>query len=118
VVGALALGTGGVVYVTGHPDGSVREDRRTVAVLIAVGGSVVLGAGAYLWIREARSTNRLTAAALGAGASAIIAGGVLFFTDEDARSDSRYYRNTERTGVIVGRCGPCDDRCRALALAS
>lgn len=104
-VGALAIGTGGLVYVTGHPDGSVKEDRRTAAVQVAVGGSVVLGTGVYLWIREARSTNQLTAAALGAGASALVAGGVLFFTDEDARSDSRYYRDTARTGLAVGAAG-------------
>jgi hypothetical protein len=103
--GLLAITTGGVLYVTGHPDGSVLEDRRTVAVQVVVGGSVVLGAGTYLWLREARSTSRLTAAVVGAGASALIAGGVLYFTDEDPRSDSRYYRNTERTGLVVGTAG-------------
>jgi hypothetical protein len=103
--GLLAITVGGVLYVTAHPNGSVREDRRTAAVQVVVGGSVVLGAGTYLWLREARSTNRLTAAALGAGASAIIASGTLFFTDEDATGEGRYYRDTERTGLIVGTAG-------------
>jgi hypothetical protein len=103
--GLIAITTGGLLYVTGHADGTVREDRKTAAVQVVVGGSVVLGAGTYLWLREARSTSRLTAAALGAGASAIIAGGTLFFTDEDERDDSRYYRETERIGLIVGTAG-------------
>jgi hypothetical protein len=58
-----------------------------------------------LWLREARQTTHLTAAVLGAGASGIIAGGALFLTNEDERSDSRYYRNTERIGLIVGTAG-------------
>jgi hypothetical protein len=103
--GLIAITTGCLLYMTGHADGTVREDRRTAAVQVVVGGAVVLGAGTYLWLREARSTNRLTAAALGAGASAIIAGGTLFFTDEDALDDSRYYRETERIGLIVGTAG-------------
>lgn len=103
--GMLAIGTGGLVYLTGHPDRSVKEDRRTVAVQVVTGGSVVLGAGVYLWLREARSTDRLAAATLGAGAAAIIAGGVLFFTDEDERADSHYFRDTERTGLIAGTAG-------------
>lgn len=103
--GLVAITAGGLLYVTGSPDGSVHEDRRTAAVQVVVGGSVVLGAGGYLWLREAHSTTRLTAAALGAGASAAIAGGALFLTDEDATADSRYYRDTERIGLIVGAAG-------------
>lgn len=103
--GLVAITAGGLLYVSGPPDGAVREDRRTTAVQVVVGGSAVLGTGTYLWLREARSTSRLTAAALGVGASAIVAGGMLFLTDEDASSESRYYRDTERIGLIVGTAG-------------
>jgi hypothetical protein len=103
--GVVTMGTAGAVYLAAHPDGSVTEDRRTVAVQVVMGGSAVFGAGIYLWLRETRSTNRLTAAVLGAGTAATISGGVLFLTREEERSDAHYYRNTAQSGLIMGTVG-------------
>ena len=103
IAGLLAIGGGALVYKTSHVDGAVREDSRTAAVQVMVGGSLVVGGGVYLWFRESRSTSQLTSAALGVGAAAILSGGMLFLTAEEPVH--RYYRNTGPTGLIVGTAG-------------
>jgi hypothetical protein len=111
--GGLTLAAGGVVYAVSEADDFTRptyDDRRGPAVAVMLGGSAVLGAGVYLWLRESRATDQLTAALIGAGAASILAGGAMYLTDEDLHPDpgewqrSRF-RDTAAAGVVVGTAG-------------
>lgn len=111
--GGLTFAAGGVVYAVSDADDFARptyDDRRGPAVAVMLGGSAALGAGVYLWLRESRATDQLTAALIGAGAASILAGGAMYLTDEDLHADpgewqrSRF-RDTAAAGVVVGTAG-------------
>ena len=112
-LGALAFVASGTVYVASEADDFTQptyDDKRSPAVKAMVGSSLVLGSGIYLWVREARSGSVLSAALIGAGASALLSGGALFLTDEDLHNDRQRfhrptYRDTAGLGLAVGVTG-------------
>ena len=109
--GALAFTIGTLVYVTSKADDYTQptyDDKRSPAVKAVVGGSIVLGSGVYLWLRESDSAGTLSSLALGAGTASILAGSVLYLTDEDMHSQGyqrQYYRDTGSLGIVVGVAG-------------
>lgn len=112
--GAAVVIGGGVVYVTSKADDFTMptfNDKHTPAVWGMTGGSAVLGAGTYLWLREVRSIDALTSAALGGGLAAIVAGTELYLTDLDDHVvaadlyQRQYYRDTATLGVTLGVSG-------------
>jgi hypothetical protein len=71
-----------------------------------LGGSLALGGGTYLWLRESTSTSVLTSAILGAGVTAIAAGAELYLTDEDpSPTGPRYIRDSATQGAVIGASG-------------
>lgn len=110
-LGALAFVAGGSVYVTSEADDFTQptyDNKRSPAVQVMLGSSVVLGAGVYLWLRDARAASVLSSALVGAGTSAILSGGAMFLTDEDLHRQGFQrptYRDTARLGVTVGAAG-------------
>jgi hypothetical protein len=84
------------------------DDRRTPAVRVFVGGSVVFGVGAYLWVRRERSGGVVAAAAIGSGVAMTLSGALLIATDEDEHSQGYQrptYRDTATMGVVLGAAG-------------
>jgi hypothetical protein len=111
-IGALAVIGSGAWYLASPDDdhsGPDYDDWKSPAVGAFVGGSIVVGAGVYLYLRNSRSTRAATAAMLGAGAAALLSGVMLYATDEEPYSGSgwvrKYYRDTAATGLIVGGAG-------------
>jgi hypothetical protein len=111
--GGLTVAVGGVAYVVSEADDFTQptyDDPRAPAVGVMLGGSAVLGAGVYLWLRESRSASVLTAALVGAGAASMVAGGAMYLTDEDLQRSPelwhrKTFRNTATPGVVVGVAG-------------
>lgn len=84
------------------------DDRRTPAVRVFVGGSVVFGVGAYLWVRRERSGGVFASAAIGSGVAMGISGLMLYLTDEDPNAEGyvrRTYRDSAPMGVVLGAAG-------------
>lgn len=84
------------------------DDRRTPAVRVFIGGSVVFGVGAYFWVRRERSGGVLAAAAIGSGVAMTLSGALLIATDEDEHSQGYQrptYRDTATMGVVLGAAG-------------
>jgi hypothetical protein len=85
------------------------DDRKSPAVQVFVGGSVVVGAGVYLYLRKSRSTGIATAAMLGTGVAALLSGTILYATDEESYRGSGWVRPTHREtaamGLIAGGTG-------------
>lgn len=107
-VGALAIAVGAIEYVRNpyNPQKPAEYDGRTPLVEVMLGGSVALGGGVYLWVRDMRPSSRLTAALLGAGIAGLTAGAELYLTNEEAVPNSpRYIRATSSMGVGVGLVG-------------
>ena len=85
------------------------EDRKTRAVQVFTGGSMSLGVGVYLYLHKTRSIRSTTAATLGLGLSALLAGAMMYASDEDVYSGAglqrERYRNTAAAGLISGGAG-------------
>jgi len=84
------------------------DDRRTPAVRVFVGGSVVFGVGAYFWVRRERSGGIFASAAAGSGVAMVLSGLMLYLTDEDPNAEGyirRTYRDSATMGVILGASG-------------
>lgn len=113
--GGLALAAGSVAFLATEADDfapPTSDDPRAPAVGVMLGGSVVVGTGVYLWLRESRETSVLAAALVGAGAASLVAGGALYLTDEDQAPypppnqwQRETYRDSATLGVIVGAAG-------------
>lgn len=102
--GGLAVAGGITAYVLSKPMLPYNDDK-TSAVQVVVASSPVLGAGVYLALRDTTRANRLASAALGAGAASLVAGTALYLTNEDPDPRRRYYRESARSGVIIGGTG-------------
>lgn len=108
--GLLATAAGGIAYVASKGydfhDPSAYVDRKTPALDVMLGGSLALGGGLFLWLRESGSTGVLTAGILGAGVTSIASGVELYLTDEDPGPTApRYIRDSATQGVIIGASG-------------
>jgi hypothetical protein len=109
--GALTVATAGIVYVTSKADDFTQptyDDKRTPAVQVMFGGSIVLGAGAFLYLRESQETGFFTAASLGAGVGCLVSGTALYVTREGLHSQGwqrPYYRPTGALGATLGISG-------------
>lgn len=111
-IGALAA-VGSTVWYLASPDddhsGPDHDDWKTPAVRAFVGSSIAVGAGVYLYLRTSRSTGTATAALLGTGIAALLAGAMMYATDEDLYYGSgwqrEYYRDTAAAGLITGSAG-------------
>jgi hypothetical protein len=111
-LGALGAVGSSAVYLASPDDDHTMptyDDRKTPAVEVFVGSSIVVGAGLYLYLRESRSTSIVTAAMLGVGTTALLSGAMLYATDEDLYYGSgwqrKYYRDSAIPGLIVGSAG-------------
>jgi hypothetical protein len=111
--GGLAVAAGSVAYVVSEADDFTQptfDDDRDPSVGVVLGGSAVLGAGVYLWLRESRTTSVLTAALVGVGAASVVAGSALYLTDEDPdpspdKWQRKRVRDTATLGLVVGAAG-------------
>jgi hypothetical protein len=112
--GGLALLGGAVVYAVSNPGDFVTpqyNDRKRAAVGVMLAASATIGPGVSLWLRETRSASLLTSVTLGVAATGILAGSVLYFTDEDdtkslpGQEVRQYYRDSAEHGVIAGSIG-------------
>lgn len=107
---ALTLG-GAIVYRVSPADDYTEptySDIRTPAVNAMATGSVVLGAGIYLWLRETTASSMLSSALVGGGIAAMASGGALYMTDEDHHTQGyqrKYLRDTASIGTIIGWSG-------------
>lgn len=104
-VGALGAATSGLVYLMSPDDdhtSSMYADRKTPAVGVFVGSSVVIGTGVFLYLHESRSLGVTTAALLGAGAAALLSGAMLIATDEDPYAGVGTQRMTFRDSAVPG----------------
>lgn len=84
------------------------SDYRSPAVLTFMGGSVVLGSGVYLWLRDERSATVLAAATIAGGVAATLSGVMLYATDEDLHTQGWQrptYRDSAGAGVVWGTAG-------------
>jgi hypothetical protein len=87
------------------------DDRKQVAVGAMLVASATIGSGVSLWSRQARSASPLTSATLGLAVTEILAGSVLYATDEDegiptpGQQVRKYYRDSAQNGVIIGSAG-------------
>jgi hypothetical protein len=114
VIGLGALGAVGstAVYLASPADDRTLptyDDRKAPAADVFVGSSFVMGAGLYLYLRESRSISDVTAAMLGAGAAALLAGAMWYAADEDVYQGSgwrrEYYYDSAIHGLIAGSAG-------------
>ncbi len=83
------------------------DDRRTPAVRVFVGGSVLFGVGAYFWSRE-HSGGVFASAAVGSGLAMTLSGVLLIATDEDEHEQGfqrRTFRDSATMGVVLGATG-------------
>lgn len=108
--GLLATTAGGIAYVASKGydfrNPSAYVDRKTPALDVMLGGSLALGGGTYLWLRESRSAGVLPAVLLAAGATSIASGLELYLTDEDpGPTGPRYIRDTAAQGLVIGASG-------------
>lgn len=109
--GALTVAVAGVVYAVLPADDHTQptyDDKRTSAVVAMAGGSVVLGAGTYLYLRESQGVGFWPAALLGAGVTGLVSGPTYYFTREDPNTSGyvrKYYRGTGPLGVALGASG-------------
>jgi len=106
--GVLAITVGAVVYARNPYDASMPadNDKRDPVVGVMLGGSVVLGGGVYMWLRESRSVSPVIAGMLGAGVASVAAGAELYLADEDPGfSSPRHIRNSAGPGLIIGGAG-------------
>jgi hypothetical protein len=106
-VAVITIAGGAAVYATQTYDPlTARDDGKAPAVGVMVTGSAILGGSVYLWLREARSTSRLTAGLVGAGVASVAAGTVLYVTDQDpAHTLPPLIRDSASTGVALGVSG-------------
>lgn len=81
VAGAATMIGGGVMYA--RTEGGAYSDNRASSVEVMTGGAVMLGGSVYLWLRESTRASRLSAAAIAAGTSAMIAGAQLYLVDQN-----------------------------------
>jgi hypothetical protein len=109
--GVLTVAIAGVVYAVSPADDHTKptyDDKRTPAIQVLSGGAVVMGAGAYLYMRESQGVGFWTAATLGAGVAGLVAGPALYFTRENPNSQGLVrptYRGTGPLGVALGASG-------------
>jgi hypothetical protein len=110
-LGAAALLASSAAYVASPADDHTQptyDDRRTPAVGVFVGATVVAGAGVYLWLRDHESTKAITAATLGVGAAAVLAGSMLYATTEQPVTlgyQRPTLRDTRTVGLSAGAAG-------------
>jgi hypothetical protein len=109
-VGLVALSFGAVEYLRHAydfrkpPNGE--DDGRAPYVGTMVGGSLLLGGGVYMWFRDSQSTTHLPAGLVGLGAASILAGSVLYLTDQDLGPTAPpFIRDTATVGVVLGASG-------------
>jgi hypothetical protein len=112
--GGLTLLAGAAVYAASNPRDFVTpmyDDRKGKAVGAMLVASATIGTGVSLWLRQTRSTSLLPSATLGAAVTVILAGSVLYITDEDEAAPQpgqqvrKYYRDSATHGVIIGSTG-------------
>lgn len=108
--GLAAITIGAVEYLRNPYDvtkpNSGGDDGRDSFVGIMLGGSVLVGGGVYLWLRESESASYLSAGLVGAGAASITAGTVLYLTDQDPDpQEPRFIRDTATSGLVLGASG-------------
>jgi len=110
--GAVVLAASSALYFASPGDDHLRptyDDRKTPALGVFTGGSVVVGLGTYLYLREARSAGMIPAALVGAGAAAMLSGAMLYVADQDPYLGHGWqrptYRETSTAGLIIGGAG-------------
>jgi hypothetical protein len=111
-LGVLAAAGSSAWYLASPDDDHTQptyDDRKTPAVQVFTGSSIVVRADVYLYLRKSRSTGVAAAAALGTGIAASLSGAMLYATDEDSYAGSGWvrpkYRETAAPGLIVGGAG-------------
>jgi hypothetical protein len=105
--GVAIVASGAAAYSTSNGElTSAGDDGKMPAVYIMLGGSAVLGGGAYLWARELRGSSMLAAGTLGAGVASLAAGTILYVTNQDAvPSEPPTVRSTATAGLAFGVAG-------------
>jgi hypothetical protein len=104
--GGVAIIAGGVLYANAQPTSSIYSDAQARTIYTMVGGSVLVGGGTYLWLRDSGLTSQRSAALVGAGVAAIASGTVLFLVDQDPSPNLPYsIRDTTVSGIVVGATG-------------
>jgi len=113
--GVAAVGGGIGTYVLSKDDDHTMptfNDHKGPAVDVVIASSPVLATGIYLSLRDTTSASRLASAALGLGATSLVLGSFLFFTDQDgaARLEPdkyvrEYYRDSATSGLVIGAAG-------------
>ena len=113
-VGALATLGSGAWYLATPDDDHMRPtyddgDEKRQAVIMFLGGSIVVGAGVYLYLRVSGSADITTATVLSTGVAALLAGSMLYATDQEpylGRGVVRpTYRNTALSGLLFSGVG-------------
>ncbi len=107
-VGAAAMIGGWIYYATATTSVPVASlsyrDPKRASIGVTLAGCAVLGVGTALWLRD-HDVGVLPATLLGAGATALLAGGFLALTDEDDTGAKPQYRDTAAGGVALGAVG-------------
>jgi hypothetical protein len=108
--GALTITIGVVEYLRNPYDvaqpGNGRDDGRDLLVGTMVAGSLLLGGGVYLWLRESQSATDLPAGLAGVGIASIAAGTALYFTSQEpGPQESSSIRDTATEGLVLGVSG-------------
>jgi hypothetical protein len=104
--GAVALVAGGVLYAHAQPTSSIYSDAQARTIYTMVGGSVLLGGGTYLWLRNLGLTSERSAALLGGGLAAVASSAVLLLVNQEPSPNlPQSIRDTTTSGLAVGATG-------------
>lgn len=111
-IGAVAA-LGSSMWYLASPDDDhtlpTYDNQRPPAIITFVSSSVAVGAGIYLYLQVSETADIAPAALLGAGAAALLAGGMLLAADQDPFVGLGYvrptYRDSARLGLVVGGAG-------------
>lgn len=108
--GAAAITIGAVEYIinpyeTSKP-GNGKDDGRDPYVGVMLGGSLLLGGGTYLWLRESQRATQMPSGIMGVGVASFAAGAVLYLTDQDRGPYAPpIIRDTATAGIALGASG-------------
>jgi len=106
---AILLGSV-VLYVASPADDHIQptyDDKKTLAVEIYSGATVLASVGVYSWLTTSRHMSRRSAALYGAGAGLLLLGAMLIPTDQNedveppGKQQRQFYRDTGLAGTIA-----------------